>query len=148
VTPEASSIGLGAVLYLYTMKAFAWLFLLLTLLNIPLMIFYVNGQGPYAKERVSSGQFTDVFAQLSIGNLGVTGFACSNFNLAAAHPTLRWNCPYGTMRELFSFGMQKLDNQSCTKSTGTYIGEGGDSENWDDIQIDCNLDYGMTAEGY
>lgn len=55
VTPEAKAVGLGPVLYLYTMKAFAYLFLLLTLLNIPLFVFYVNGQGPYAKERVSSG---------------------------------------------------------------------------------------------
>jgi hypothetical protein len=55
VTPEAKTVGLGPVLYLYTMKSFAWLFLFLILLNIPLMVFYVNGQGPYAKERVSSG---------------------------------------------------------------------------------------------
>jgi len=148
VTPEAKTVGLGAVLYLYTMKAFAWLFLLFTLLNIPLFVFYVNGQGPYAKERVSSGQFTDVFARLSLGNLGVTGFACSNFNLAAAHPTLRWNCPYGTMRDLFAFGLQKLDNQSCVKSTATYIGEGGPAENWDDLQTDCTLETGLTPEGY
>ena len=43
VTPEAKTVGLGPVLYLYTMKAFAYLFLLFTLLNIPLFIFYVNG---------------------------------------------------------------------------------------------------------
>jgi hypothetical protein len=52
------------------------------------------------------------------------------------------------MRDLFSFGLQKLDNQSCIKSTATYIGEGGPAENWDDLQTDCTLESGLTPEGY
>lgn len=43
VTPEAKAIGLGPVLYLHTMKVFAWLFVFFTILNIPLFMFYVNG---------------------------------------------------------------------------------------------------------
>ena len=52
VTSEAKSMSLGQVLFLHCMKAFAYLFLLFTILNLPLMLFYVNGAGPVAKERV------------------------------------------------------------------------------------------------
>jgi len=46
VTKEAKELGLGPVLYLYTMKALAYMFLVFTILNIPLFMFYVNGLGP------------------------------------------------------------------------------------------------------
>ena len=43
VTPVAREIGLGPTLFLMTLKAFMWLFLFFTVLNIPLMIFYASG---------------------------------------------------------------------------------------------------------
>lgn len=82
VTEEAKQIGLGATLYLHTMKALAYLFLFFSLINIPLFMFYVNGQGPQALAKVQSGQFTDYLSRLAVGNLGVSGFTCSNFNIA------------------------------------------------------------------
>jgi len=57
---------------------------------------------------------------------------------------MRFNCPYGTMRQLTSFGLQKLDNQSCTDDAGTYIGE---NNAWNDLQTDCNFDQGMHEPG-
>lgn len=129
VTPEAKAIGLGPVLYLHTMKVFAWLFVFFTILNIPLFMFYVNGQGPSAGKQ-GTGQFTDVFGALSIGNLGVSDFTCSNFNAARTVNKLRFNCKYGTLRELFEFGMQKIDNQSCVRNDGNFIGEG---DSWNDL---------------
>jgi hypothetical protein len=36
-------IGLGASLYLLTIKSFIWYFLLMSILNIPLMILYMSG---------------------------------------------------------------------------------------------------------
>ena len=126
------------------MKAFAYLFIIYAIMNFPLMLFYVNGAGPIAKARVQSTQFTDVFAKLSIGNLGISDFTCSNFNMADKHQTLTFTCPYGTVRELYEFGMQKRDNETCKDKSGYYLGEGGA---WDDIQLDCNFEYGMTPEG-
>ena len=41
VTPAAKEIGLGPSIFLMTMKAFSYLFLLFFLLNIPLMFFYL-----------------------------------------------------------------------------------------------------------
>jgi len=43
VTPEARAIGLGPTLFLYTMKAFAYLFLFFFLINLPIVFFYTKG---------------------------------------------------------------------------------------------------------
>jgi len=43
VTPVAREIGLGPTLFLMTLRAFMWLFLFFTIINIPLMIFYASG---------------------------------------------------------------------------------------------------------
>lgn len=48
------------------------------------------------------------------------------------------------MRELFQFGMQKIDNQSCMQNQHMFIGEGGGD---DFLQIDCNFEYGLTEMG-
>ena len=144
VTPPAKAIGLGPVLYLHTMKAFAYLFGFFALINLPIILLYVNGQGPAGLARVQSGAFTDIFGRLAFGNLGVSDFACSNFNIARGETAFRWTCPSGRLHQLFAFGMQKIDNQSCTTDTGLYLGESGTQ---DDLQIDCNFEQGLTLEG-
>jgi len=45
VTPVAKELGVGAVLFLMTMKALFYLFALLSIINIPLFLFYVRGNG-------------------------------------------------------------------------------------------------------
>ena len=132
------------MLFLFTMRAFAWLFIILFILNLPLIFFYVNGLGPANEGRPASGQFTDVFAMLSIGNIGTSDYSCANVNIAKNKKRLMFNCPYGTMRQLTSFGLQKIDNQTCTKNGGQYIGE---VDRFDDLQFDCNWDNGMTPDG-
>mmetsp|Transcript_38813 Transcript_38813/g.58999 ORF Transcript_38813/g.58999 Transcript_38813/m.58999 type:complete len:173 (+) Transcript_38813:1237-1755(+) len=82
VTEGAKGIGLGPTLFLFTMKAFIYMFLVFIILSIPLMMFYAKGQGPIGLEKVKSGQFTDKLAEISVGNLGVSDFSCSNFNVA------------------------------------------------------------------
>lgn len=52
VTEEARTVSLGQILYLHHMKAFIYLFCIYAALNFPLMLFYVNGAGPIAKQRV------------------------------------------------------------------------------------------------
>jgi len=141
VTAPAKAIGLGPVLYLHTMKAFAYLFGFFALINIPIILFYVNGQGPAGLARV---QDTSIFGRLAFGNLGVSDFACSNFNIARGETAFRFTCPSGTLHQLFAFGMQKIDNQSCISDTGLYLGESGAQ---DDLQIDCNFEQGLDQEG-
>jgi hypothetical protein len=40
VTPTAKEIGLGPTLFLMTMKAFFWMFVLFSIINIPLILLY------------------------------------------------------------------------------------------------------------
>lgn len=101
ITPEARAIGLGPVLFLHTMKVFAYLFFFFFLVNLPIIFFYSKGQGPASLERVSSGQFTDLFGRITFGNLGMSDFACSNYNMARNDDEFLFSCPYGTIRELF-----------------------------------------------
>jgi hypothetical protein len=46
ITPCAKEIGLGPVLFLHTQKAFAYLFALFLVINLPLFFFYARGSGP------------------------------------------------------------------------------------------------------
>jgi len=56
VTNEAREIGIGPTLFLMTQKAFAYLFIVFFILNLPLMFFYYNAGGSG-----SEGKVTDIF---------------------------------------------------------------------------------------
>jgi hypothetical protein len=47
-------------------KALAWFFLFLTIINIPVLLFYSRGN--LNSERSEAGK--DIFAYLSLGNIG------------------------------------------------------------------------------
>jgi len=81
------------------------LFALFLVINLPLFFFYAKGSGPSDAGGAKSSQFTDVFGVLSVGNIGVSDYTCANFNMAKNEKTLRFNCPYGTMRELSEYGL-------------------------------------------
>ena len=53
-------------------KAFSWFFFFLTVINLPVMIFFGTGNSAGEYER-----FTDIFAILSMGNVGQSGWTCS-----------------------------------------------------------------------
>ena len=67
---------LGPSLFLMSTKAFAWFFLAITVLNIPVIAFFASGN--------QAGDFNslpDVFAILSMGNVGQSGFACNSVKM-------------------------------------------------------------------
>lgn len=75
-TLMAQKIGLGPSLFLMSTKAFAWFFLAITVLNIPVIAFFASGN--------QAGDFNslpDVFAILSMGNVGQSGFACNSVKM-------------------------------------------------------------------
>lgn len=140
VTEPAKEIGLGASLFLMTQKALFFLFCLFAIINIPLMLFYFNGNG---QSEVMPG-FVGFLGRFSLGNLGTSEMVCNTVNVANWEKNFYFSCPYGTIRELFNFGIQKYDNQTCLQSPGTFLGEGGHDEN---LQWDCSLKDGLTVEG-
>jgi hypothetical protein len=87
------------------MKTFFWMFVLFSILNIPLILLYA-GQGFTEQESgATSGGLNAFFAKFSLGNLGTSGFDCSNVNLALNEKTLRFSCKYGRLQEFFEFGV-------------------------------------------
>ena len=57
-------------------KAFAWFFLAITFLNIPVLVFFGSGN--------SAGEYTtltDLFAIFSMGNLGQSGYSCDSVKM-------------------------------------------------------------------
>ena len=87
-----SELGLGTSLFMMTTKAMAWFFIFMTILNVPAMIFYYQGNDSINLTKQQSGllqsnttvatnettstadaqsqSVASVFAQLSLGNIG------------------------------------------------------------------------------
>ena len=98
-----NDIGLGASLYLLTLKAYTILFLILTIINIPIFLLYVNG----AQGTGKNFEFRIFIAQLSLGNIGSSGPTCSEVNLARNTGSIIMGCPSGKFTHIISVGMNK-----------------------------------------
>ena len=68
-------IGLGASIYLLTLKAFSFLFIGLSILNIPVLWLYYKG--PEA-DRLN----TSIFTSFMMGNIGESGPICTPIDLS------------------------------------------------------------------
>ena len=120
-----------------------YLFIVITIINIPLFMFYHRG-GTAEIDGAQSKQFSDKLSRMTLGNLGTSEYTCSNVNVARNEKSFHLHCQYGTMREFSEFGLQKIDNQSCQDELGYYLGE---MKQWDDLQHDCTFETGLTEEG-
>ena len=115
LTQCSISLGEGATLYLQMMKTIAIMFLILTILNLPLFFFYeLNTTGNQL------GNFQKVFKYYTLGNLGQMDKKCSyssfeyNFNSSIEEkaPPVHVDCGDGYIGELQSFGfLYKFDKQ-------------------------------------
>jgi len=80
-TEMAKQLGVGPTLFLMSTKALSCFFLFLTILNVPVMAFYLSGNdSPVEYETV-----TDLFALTSMGNVGQTGFTCNGIDMTVAY---------------------------------------------------------------
>jgi hypothetical protein len=57
-------LGIGAVLYLQILKTFLYLFIVLTVINIPIIGFYLNSSV------AEFNSYDEIFAYFTLGNLG------------------------------------------------------------------------------
>jgi len=62
-------------------KALSCFFFFLTILNVPVMAFYLSGNDA----AVDFEAVTDIFALTSMGNVGQTGFACGGVDMSVAY---------------------------------------------------------------
>ena len=96
IEPILKEIGLGASLFLLTLKAFAWLFFVLTILSLPIMLIYLSG---------SESETFNPLLSLGIGNLGESGPICTTINLAKNDGKVTLNCPSGNLVRLEGIGL-------------------------------------------
>lgn len=98
VSKMSKEIGVGATLFLMSTKSLSILFFFLTIINIPVYMFY------YASHPASNTLSTpqDYFNALSLGNIGESDYACSAVNwaypvAAPAVQELSLACSSGTL---------------------------------------------------
>ena len=73
LTAAGAHIGVGAGLYLQTMKTFTMLFLILAILNIPVYIIYLNGSTNNEYDTLDRS-----FHYFNLGNIRGTNLHCSS----------------------------------------------------------------------
>jgi hypothetical protein len=79
IPPLLKDIGLGASLYLLTLKSFTFLFLIISLISIPIFAIYMSGRESEANQLGGLGFF---FSALNIGNIGASGPTCATLDLS------------------------------------------------------------------
>ena len=109
ITDLNKEIGLGASLFLMSTRSLAQVLLILSLINLPLYLFYYQ-----AGNMISTG-IADEFAKISFGNLGGinTSFSCYTSNYAV-EKDLSLSCSYGELAEIQLFGLAKEDTNCHT----------------------------------
>ena len=75
ITPLAKEIGLGPTMFLMSSKALSVLFFFLTIINLPVYLFYYSSND-YEVQSIP----IDFFPKLSIGNIGQAENSCSSMN--------------------------------------------------------------------
>ena len=76
IKPAGKEIGLGASLFLLQTRAIANLFLVLSIINLPVYFFF------YASDVTVPSQPTDYLLKFSMGNIGMAELSCESTNFA------------------------------------------------------------------
>jgi hypothetical protein len=93
-------IGLGASLYLLLLKIFAILFFVLTIVNIPIIIIYLNGL-----QIDGNTNFSRFLATLTLGNKGESTEYCQRVKLQEGYTNVNMHCIGGKLKVLAGVGM-------------------------------------------
>ena len=115
VSKMSKEIGVGATLFLMSTKSLSILFFFLTIINIPVYMFYFASHP--ASQSVSTPQ--DYFNALSLGNIGESDYACAAVNWAnpvkaPAVQEVTLACATGTLTDVKYLGVPKSDKVTCT----------------------------------
>jgi len=110
ITYMAKEIGLGPSLFLITTKELLKLFLVLSLINIPTLLFI------YEYNDYASIDTFNFFTMFSLGNMAENGKVCSIVNLAQENK-IPIVCPNrnSKIQKFVSVGFSKDDNVYCQK---------------------------------
>jgi hypothetical protein len=91
-------------------KALSWLFLFMTIIHIPVYIFYHNANPLEVTKPASIG----IFKSLSLGNIAQRDGSCDAVNIAhESERKLELNCPSGTLENIMYYGFTKDNEGTC-----------------------------------
>lgn len=110
ITEAEQELGIGMTLYFRQMKFFAIVFLILTVLSVPSLIFYHGTGGPTS----------NLFFTTSIGNLGQSDIACSSTEFSQNKTnSMTLQCESGTMSKIVDFGLESSTTKCPSKIQAT-----------------------------
>ena len=104
----ATQIGLGATLFLLATKALSWFFFFLTIINIPVYVFYHNAN-PVEQTKP---WFLGYLNSFSLGNIAQTGSSCDSLNIAI-DSKINLSCPSGHLDNIMYYGFTKENEATC-----------------------------------
>ena len=89
-------------MYLLQLKSFAFLFILLSVINIPLLVIFSSGNGVKGQ---NTSKINQLMSSFSLGNIGESGPECKLIDLASNPSEIELKCYSGTMKRIESVGM-------------------------------------------
>ena len=112
--------GPGVVVYFQSLKYFTFLFLIMTILSVPSMLFYMSGNMAIPNDLKAS------LTAISLGNIGATTLACSatkpapplEGEIETSAVTFNMQCSYGVLGKIENWGqISAFSYVSCEKYT-------------------------------
>lgn len=117
-------------------RAMAWLFFLLTLINVPAFAYYYKGTSSNRDGDATTNEatkFTDYFTLLSLGNVGQSSYACGFTNFARVDQGSTFNesqqiqlsCGLGSrLGRIVHMGLSATNEATCGKLFEDHTEEG------------------------
>ena len=95
-------------MFLLQVKAVTILFLILSIINIPIFVFYA------ASNEATGSSMQDIFMQLSLGNIGQRDYSCMSLNYAT-ETEIKFSCSsnFAKLTNLQFIGISKDDDTQC-----------------------------------
>lgn len=92
----------------------------MTIINIPTLAFFYSGTS-YKLKQGAKPSIQDIFAKLSLGNLGEAGYSCDEANIAYSRDetafinegNFQLDCGLNNIGELIMFGLAGSDTNNC-----------------------------------
>lgn len=108
VSEMSESIGLGATLLLFTIKALAYLFLVLSIVSLPTLAIFHEYNDTLIED------VHTFFKKLTLGNIGQDNQACA-YGSPDLQEHILIQCSFGTLVEFHNFGITEEESSTCTK---------------------------------
>ena len=119
VPEHLKELGLGPSMYLIFLKGLTRIFIILTLVNLPLLLIFVSGS---AIEGQKLTQSEKIFGMLNIGNLGINSITSAefevkmSFSIAPMPNPVKLKCKNGFLSRLLSFGILNRPTESISNN--------------------------------